>query len=65
MTSINRQWLLAKRPQGHVTEECFELFETEIPALEDGQILIQNHYFAFEPAMRGWIDDAPNYLPPV
>ncbi len=65
MTSINRQWLLAKRPQGHVTEECFELVETEIPALEDGQILIQNHYFAFEPAMRGWIDDAPNYLPPV
>ena len=65
MTSINRQWLLAKRPLGQVTEECFELAESEIPELEDGQILIQNHYLAFEPAMRGWIDDVPNYLPPV
>jgi len=33
MTSINRQWLLAKRPLGHVTEECFELAESEIPEL--------------------------------
>ena len=65
MTEMNRQWLLKSRPDGMVRESDFELVSTPIPSIEDGQILIRNRTLAFEPAMRGWIDDKPNYLPPV
>jgi hypothetical protein len=26
---------------------------------------VRNRWLAFEPAMRGWIEDKPNYIPPV
>ncbi len=65
MSQSNRQWLLRKRPVGHVAESDFELVSTPIPEPADGQILIRNRMLSFEPAMRGWIDDKPNYLPPV
>ena len=48
-----------------VTAESFELASTPIPTPGEGQLLIRNRILAFEPAMRGWIDDKPNYLPPV
>lgn len=65
MSDRNRQWLLNSRPVGMVKESDFELVSTPIPTPGDGQILIRNRMLAFEPAMRGWIDDKPNYLPPV
>jgi len=65
MTEMNRQWLLKNRPDGMVRESDFELSSTPIPKIEEGQILVRNRTLAFEPAMRGWIDDKPNYLPPV
>ncbi len=65
MTRMNRQWLLAKRPVGMVQESDFELAQAEVPSPGDGQILVRAKMLAFEPAMRGWIDDKPNYLPPV
>lgn len=61
----NRQWRLACRPQGMVKESDFAYHEAEVPRLEDGQFLIRNLYLAFEPAMRGWIEDQKSYLPPV
>ena len=48
-----------------VKESDFELAEEPVPAVGDGQVLVRNVYFAFEPAMRGWLDDVPSYLPPV
>jgi NADPH-dependent curcumin reductase CurA len=65
MTPTNRQWLLAKRPVGLVKESDFELNEAPLPVPANGQILIRNTLLAFEPAMRGWMEDAPNYIPPV
>lgn len=67
MASINRQWLLKQRPQGMVTLEDFEYRETPIPVanLEAGELLVKNLYFSFDPAMRGWMDDEPSYLPPA
>lgn len=63
--STNRQWRLKTRPVGMIEESDFELVETPLPSLEDGQILVRNLYLAFEPAMRGWLDDVKSYLPPV
>ncbi len=65
MTGPNRQWLLARRPVGMIEESDFELTETPVPEAGHGQVLVRNRLFSLEPAMRGWVDDAPNYLPPV
>ena len=65
MSQENRQWLLKSRPVGMVKESDFELATTPIPTPGEGQLLIRNRMLAMEPAMRGWIDDKPNYLPPV
>jgi len=50
---------------GMVEESDFELVSTPIPTPGEGQLLIRNRILSMEPAMRGWIDDKPNYLPPV
>ena len=65
MPDTNRQWLLRTRPVGMVEESDFELREAPLPALADGQVLVRNRWLAFEPAMRGWMEDRPNYIPPV
>ncbi len=65
MSDTNRQWLLAKRPVGMVKESDFELHTAAVPKPGDGQVLVRNEWFAFEPAMRGWREDRPNYIPPV
>jgi len=65
MSETNRQWLLAKRPVGMVKESDFELHTAAIPTPGDGQVLVRTRWLAFEPAMRGWMEDRPNYIPPV
>lgn len=65
MTRTNGQWLLANRPEGMIQESDFEFKEAPVPELADGELLIRNLYLAFEPAMRGWVDDKPSYIPPV
>lgn len=62
---INRQWRLAKRPEGMVSEVNFEFSEEPVGEIAEGEYLIRNHYLAFEPAMRGWMEDRPSYIPPV
>jgi NADPH-dependent curcumin reductase CurA len=65
MSDLNRQWLLRARPVGMVKETDFELRESPRPRPAEGQLLVRNLYLAFEPAMRGWIEDRPSYMPPV
>jgi len=64
---INRQWLLRRRPRGMVSVDDFEYRETPVPEpdLAAGEILVRNLYLGFDPAMRGWMDDARSYVPPV
>lgn len=61
----NAQFILVKRPRGRPAADDFELRRSSLPALADGQFLIRNHYASLDPAMRGWLDDAPSYMPPV
>jgi NADPH-dependent curcumin reductase CurA len=67
MREINRQWLLKQRPHGMVRETDFEYVETPLPQpnLPAGEILVRTLMLGFDPAMRGWMDDVPSYLPPV
>jgi NADPH-dependent curcumin reductase CurA len=62
---MNRQWLLAKRPQGMLDESNFEFHSAPIQRPGEGQVLARTKWLSFEPAMRGWMEDRPNYIPPV
>lgn len=61
----NRQWLLARRPEGMVSPEDFTYAETSVPEPGEGEILIQNLWLSFDPAQRTWMEDRESYLPPV
>ncbi len=65
MTRMNGQWRLQSRPEGMISEANFEYVEEPLRELEEGETLVRNLYLAFEPAMRGWVNDEPSYLPPV
>lgn len=45
--------------------EDFELQTVDTPALSKGQFLVRNHYASLDPAMRGWMDESGNYMPPI
>lgn len=64
---VNRQWLLARRPEGQVRVEDFVRRDAPAPEadLGAGEILVRNLMLGFDPAQRGWMDDVPGYLPPV
>jgi NADPH-dependent curcumin reductase CurA len=63
--TTNRRFILKRRPNGTPVADDFELRSEPTPALADGQFLIRNHYASLDPAMRGWMDDAPSYMPPI
>lgn len=67
MATHNRQWLLKERPVGEVGPQHFELVQSPMPQpdLAAGQVLLKTLMLGFDPAMRGWIEDVPSYLPPV
>jgi NADPH-dependent curcumin reductase len=45
----NRQWLVAKRPGDRISEENFRWAETEAPSPADGEFLVRNLWFSFDP----------------
>jgi NADPH-dependent curcumin reductase len=61
----NRKWVLKERPQGLVKNSDFELIAETLPAINEGEILLENMYLSFDPTQRGWLNDVPGYLPPV
>jgi NADPH-dependent curcumin reductase CurA len=64
MTQINRQLVLASRPQGAVTPDNFRLVETPLAPLADGEVRVRNHYLSLDPYMRGRMSDAKSYATP-
>ena len=63
--NTNRQWLLAARPDGMIGPQNFSYAETSIPDIGEGEVLVKNLMFSFDPTQRGWTVDRPGYLPPV
>jgi len=62
---MNRQVVLRARPQGPVTEDCFEVVEHPVPDLGPGEALLEVKYVGIDPTIRGWLDERGNYLPGV
>ncbi len=62
---MNRQLILLKRPNGTPAASDIEYRESAIPEPGEGEVLVRNLYFSMDPAIRGWMDDAPNYRPAI
>ena len=60
----NQQILLDNRPQGEAVASNFKLVATDTPALQEGQVLVRNHYLSLDPYMRGRMNDAKSYAQP-
>jgi NADPH-dependent curcumin reductase CurA len=65
MNDKNQQYLLATRPVGAPTRDTFELVETDLHEPGPGEVLVKVKYLSIDPAMRGWMNDAKSYIPPV
>jgi len=67
MSTLNRQILLASRPQGEATTDNFKLVETPVPSqaeLSDGQVVVKHHFLSLDPYMRGRMNDSKSYAEP-
>ncbi len=58
------QIILASRPKGLPTADNFKMEEVELPALHDGEVLVEGMYYSVDPYMRGRMNDAKSYTPP-
>ena len=61
----NKQQLLVKRPVGIPGEDTWSFNSTPIRPLEEGEMLVEQHYISLDPAMRGWMNESRSYIPPV
>jgi NADPH-dependent curcumin reductase CurA len=64
MTTMNKQWHLVSRPTGEPTPDNFKLVEVPVPDLQDGQVLVRNHFMSLDPYMRGRMNDGKSYAQP-
>jgi NADPH-dependent curcumin reductase CurA len=62
---MNRQWKLTTRPVGMPKRSDFTYEVAPAGEPGEGQILVRNHYISLDPAMRGWMNDARSYVPPI
>jgi NADPH-dependent curcumin reductase CurA len=69
MARQSLELVLAERPTGGIVPgKTFRLQKVPAPTeadLKPGQLLLENLYVSFDPAMRGWLDDRRSYVPPV
>jgi len=64
MSKTYQRIVLASRPQGAVTPDNFRLETADIPELQDGQVLVRNHFLSLDPYMRGRMNDSKSYAEP-
>ena len=59
---------LRERPAAEITPNTFEVRQNsaiDASSLKDGELLVKVDYLSIDPAMRGWLNDARSYVPPV
>ncbi|MCT7295735.1 NADP-dependent oxidoreductase [Ralstonia sp. CHL-2022] len=64
MSKTYQRIVLASRPQGAVTPDNFRLETVDVPELQDGQVLVRNHFLSLDPYMRGRMNDSKSYAEP-
>jgi NADPH-dependent curcumin reductase len=65
MSEIARRVVLASRPVGEPKPENFRLEEFPVPKPGPGEVLLRTTWLSLDPYMRGRMNDAPSYAPPV
>jgi len=64
-TLTNHQVRLAKRPVGTPTRENWSFTTEPVAGPAAGGVLVKTLALSLDPAMRGWMNDAKSYIPPV
>jgi NADPH-dependent curcumin reductase len=64
-TLVNHQVRLARRPVGTPTRDDWAFTSEPVPEPAAGGVLIKTLALSLDPAMRGWMNDAKSYIPPV
>lgn len=66
-SSTYTRFVLNERPKGPIVPNTFRIEKIPLSALKPGrkQVLIQATWLSLDPAMRGYLNDAPSYVPPV
>ena len=55
---MNKQVLLASRPQGAVIPDNFRIVEVPVTRPGEGEVLVRNDWLSLDPYMRGRMSDA-------
>lgn len=56
---------LARRPDGMPLDDDFSIETAEVPELKEGQVLVKALWLSLDPYMRGRMNDAKSYAPPI
>jgi NADPH-dependent curcumin reductase len=65
MALTNHKFLLAARPVGMPKRTDWTYTEEPVAEPKEGELLVKLLYISLDPAMRGWMNDARSYAPPV
>jgi NADPH-dependent curcumin reductase len=65
MDLVNHQCCLAARPVGLPKPTDWHYTEEPVPTPGEGEVLVKVQLISLDPAMRGWMNDARSYIPPV
>jgi len=65
MNAMNRQWVLAERPEGAVREADFRLVETALRPLAPGEFRIRTLYLGVAAVMRGYMLNTEQFERPL
>ena len=61
----NRMVKLARRPVGLAKREDFTIEDGPVPEPGPGEFRVKVEYVSLDPAIRGWMNDAKSYVPPI
>ena len=59
---MNRQWRLANRPEGLVSQENFSWHEEPVAQVQDNQFMVRHLYLSFDPTLRVWMNERDSYV---
>jgi NADPH:quinone reductase len=61
---MNQTIILKQRPTGKPTRDNFEFKKEEIPAINEGEILLKSLYVSVDPYLRGRMREEKSYIEP-
>lgn len=62
---MNKQWIVKSRPQGEPDFKNFDLVESKLPPVNEGQVLLRTIYLSLDPYMRGRLNEGASYAEAV